>query len=162
MRRESLKIRWTPSREYMWWKCTQAVQNHVGGREVGAERTLVTHDLSCNWACRVGTNDTCQETGVPSSAVCPTCWTMGTQEHNVWWGKNYFVLSWLEQPRQGKSLLYRHGKPNEPTKEVPLSFVLFESPFTSMSTVSKGHPSLVSLVGTCRATDLRPVGPVNY
>ncbi len=35
---------------------------------------------------------------------------------------------------------------NEPTKEEPLSFVLFESPFASVSTVSKGHPSLVSLV----------------
>jgi hypothetical protein len=33
----------------------------------------------------------------------------------------------------------------EPTKEGPLSFVLFESPFTSVSTVSRGHPSLVSL-----------------
>jgi hypothetical protein len=38
-----------------------------------------------------------------------------------------------------------HGKPNKPTKEGPLSFVLFESPFTSVSTVSRGHPSLVSL-----------------
>jgi hypothetical protein len=28
----------------------------------------------------------------------------------------------------------------------PLSFVLFESPFTSVSTVSRGHPSLVSLI----------------
>ncbi len=36
-------------------------------------------------------------------------------------------------------------KPNEPTKRRPLSFVLFESPFTSVSTVSRGYPSLVSL-----------------
>jgi hypothetical protein len=43
---------------------------------------------------------------------------------------------------------YWHDKPNEPTKEVPLSFVLFESPFSSVSTVSRGHPSLVSLVAT--------------
>jgi hypothetical protein len=35
-----------------------------------------------------------------------------------------------------KNLLYRHGKPHEPTKEGPLSFVLLESPFTSVSTVS--------------------------
>jgi hypothetical protein len=44
--------------------------------------------------------------------------------------------------------LYRHEEPNEPTKEEPLSFVLFESPFASVSTVSKGAllgPSLSSL-----------------
>jgi hypothetical protein len=34
--------------------------------------------------------------------------------------------------------------PNEPTKKVPLSFFLFESPFTSVSTVSRGHPSSLS------------------
>jgi hypothetical protein len=46
-----------------------------------------------------------------------------------------------------KNLLYRQYKPNESTKEGPLSFVLFESPFTSVSTVSRGqpHPSLDSL-----------------
>jgi hypothetical protein len=40
---------------------------------------------------------------------------------------------------------------HEPTKEGPLSFVFFESPF-SVSTVSRGHPSLVSLGETsaCR------------
>jgi hypothetical protein len=31
-----------------------------------------------------------------------------------------------------------------PTKTGPLSYVLFEPPFTSVSTVSRGHPSLVS------------------
>ena len=55
--------------------------------------------------------------------------------------KKYFVLGRLEQPKQNKNLLYRHDKPNE-----PLPFVLFESPFTSVSTVSRSHPSLVSLV----------------
>ncbi len=38
--------------------------------------------------------------------------------------------------------------PAQQVKEVPLSFVLFESPFTSVSTVSRDHPSLVSLVKT--------------
>jgi hypothetical protein len=42
--------------------------------------------------------------------------------------------------------LYLQGEPNETTKEGPLSSVLFESPFTSVSTISRGHPSLVSLV----------------
>jgi hypothetical protein len=46
----------------------------------------------------------------------------------------------LEQPRLNKNLLYLHDKPNEPIKEGILSFVLFESPFTLVSTISRGHP----------------------
>jgi hypothetical protein len=42
--------------------------------------------------------------------------------------------------------LYPHDKPNELIKEGPFSFALFESPFTSVSTVSEGYSSLVSLV----------------
>ncbi len=53
--------------------------------------------------------------------------------------KNIF---YTEQTRAAKNLLHRHDEPNEPTKEGPLSFVLFESPFTS---VSGDHPSLLSL-----------------
>ncbi len=30
---------------------------------------------------------------------------------------------------------------------IPFSFVLFESPFSSVSTVSRGHPSLLSVEG---------------
>ncbi len=68
--------------------------------------------------------------------------------NSVQWGKKkYFVLGRLERPRQNKILLYWHDKPNEPTKEEPLTFVLFESPFTSLSTVSRGHSCLVSLLG---------------
>jgi hypothetical protein len=48
--------------------------------------------------------------------------------------------------KAGQNLMYKHDKPNEPTKESPLSFVLFRSPFTSVSTVSRGHHSLVSLL----------------
>ncbi len=70
-------------------------------------------------------------------------------------GKKYFVLGRLEQPRQNKNLLYRHDLPNEPTKKGPLSFVLLESPFTSISTVSRGHPSQVSLLGRCSDPDRR-------
>jgi hypothetical protein len=50
--------------------------------------------------------------------------------------------------------LYRHDKPNEPTNEKLLSFVLFEFLFTSVSTVTRGHPSLFSLtrpLGHCGA-----------
>jgi hypothetical protein len=39
-----------------------------------------------------------------------------------------------------KHILFWHKEPNEPTKKGTLSFVLFESPFTSVSTVSRGHP----------------------
>jgi hypothetical protein len=58
--------------------------------------------------------------------------------------KKYFVLSRLDLPRLYKNLLCLHDEPNEPTKEGPISFVLFEAPFTAVSTVSRGHPSLVS------------------
>jgi hypothetical protein len=60
--------------------------------------------------------------------------------------KIYFVMGRLEQPRQYKKLLDQLNEPNEPTKEGPLSYVLLESPFASVSTVSRDHPSLVSLV----------------
>ncbi len=56
------------------------------------------------------------------------------------------VVGRLEQLRQDKNLMYQHDKPNEPTEEGPHSFVLFESPSTTVSTVSRGHPSTVSLL----------------
>jgi hypothetical protein len=43
--------------------------------------------------------------------------------------KIFIVIGRLEQPRKKKNLLYRHGRPSEPTKEGHLLFVLFESPF---------------------------------
>ncbi len=55
------------------------------------------------------------------------------------------ALNKNKQPRQDKNLLYRHEKPIKPTKEKPLSFVLFEFPFASVSTVNRDHPSLVYL-----------------
>jgi hypothetical protein len=54
-------------------------------------------------------------------------------------------MFWFEQPRQDKNHLYRHDEPNEPTNHGrAASFVLRKSPFVSVSTVSRGHPSLVS------------------
>jgi hypothetical protein len=44
--------------------------------------------------------------------------------------------------KEEQNLLHRHYKPNKPTKKGPLSFVLFESPFTTDSTVSGGGPPL--------------------
>ncbi len=60
------------------------------------------------------------------------------------------VLGRLEQQlaRQYKNLLYQHDKLNEPTKEGPVSIVLFASPFTSVSTVgTRQGPTLSSLSG---------------
>ncbi len=67
--------------------------------------------------------------------------------NSVWWWKTYFVLGRQEQPKQNRNLLYRHEKSKEPTKKGPLQFVLFECPFTWVSTISRGRPSLVSLIG---------------
>jgi hypothetical protein len=66
------------------------------------------------------------------------------------YGEDKNILYWaeLEQPRQKKNLLYQHNKPNEPNKEGPNSFVLFESPFTFVSNSQQGPHSLVSLVKT--------------
>jgi hypothetical protein len=63
-------------------------------------------------------------------------------------GKN--ILFWANYRSQGrtKKLFYRHNTTNDPTKAGPLSFVLFESSFTSVSTVNMGHPTLVSLAIT--------------
>jgi hypothetical protein len=74
---------------------------------------------------------------------------MGTKELRKYTvRKTYFILGRLEQPRQTKNLLICPDKPYKPTKEGPLSFILFESPFASVSTVSRGHPSVVYLDST--------------
>ncbi len=84
--------------------------------------------LSTHWT-RGRTHPKTQETAQLAGRSVQRNW------NSVRWGKKYFVLFRLEQPRQNKNLLYEHNKPNEPTKEGPLSFVLFESPFTSAEAV---------------------------
>ncbi len=89
------------------------------------------------------TGDTHLETGGLARLPAQVAGRWGhTNWISVWWGKKYFVHCWPEQPRQDKSLFYRHDELNEPTNKGPLSFVLFKSPFTSVSTISRGHPSL--------------------
>jgi hypothetical protein len=57
----------------------------------------------------------------------------------------------VEQPRLNKDLLYRQDKLNEPTKEGSFSFVLFESPFTSVSISQQGSPlSSLSVQNFCK------------
>ncbi len=60
-------------------------------------------------------------------------------------------MYWADQSSSGRikvSCIYWHNETNEPTKKGPLSFVLIESLFFSVSTVSRDHPSLVSLLVT--------------
>jgi hypothetical protein len=69
-------------------------------------------------------------------------------QNSVEWGKK-ICTGPTRAAKANKDLLYRHDKRKEPTKEGPLSFVLFESPFSSVSTVSKDHPcSLSGRAGT--------------
>jgi hypothetical protein len=91
--------------------------------------------------------DTHYETGDPARLPFQLAGRWGQRSWNsLRWGKKN-ILYWAdERPWQNKNLLYRHGKPNESTKKEPVSFVLFESPFTSVSTVSRVHCSLLSLV----------------
>ncbi len=46
-----------------------------------------------------------------------------------------------------KNLLYWHDKPNEPTEKGPLSFVLFESPFSSVLTKGVGADTTLAWAG---------------
>jgi hypothetical protein len=55
--------------------------------------------------------------------------------------EKYFV----EQPRAEQKSLVPARQAQRTNVGRTLSFVLLESPFTSVSTISRGHPSLVSL-----------------
>ncbi len=81
----------------------------------------------------------------PSTTACPACWAKETNELKKY---TVYCTGLTRAAKAGqKSLVpsYQHDTPNEATKEGPLSFALFESPFTSVSKVRRGHPSLVSL-----------------
>ncbi len=67
----------------------------------------------------------------------PSLLSDGDKWIEIVYSKENNIFGRLKQPRQDKNLLYRHEEPSEPTKEGPLSFVLFESPFASVSTVSR-------------------------
>jgi hypothetical protein len=57
--------------------------------------------------------------------------------------KNVLYRNDYRAPKAEKNSCIGRDKPNETTKEGPLSFVFFESPFTSVSTVSRGYPALL-------------------
>jgi hypothetical protein len=67
-------------------------------------------------------------------------------------------LANYSRKRKDEHLLYRLEEPIKPTKEEPLSFVLFESPFASVSTDSRGNPTLFSL-GKTQVVYTYAIGP---
>ncbi len=79
----------------------------------------------------------------PSMPACLGCWAMGTNYVKKCTVRKINLLpGLLEQPKQDQNLFYRNDESNESTKEESLSFVLFKSSFTSVSTAGRGHPSL--------------------
>jgi hypothetical protein len=58
----------------------------------------------------------------------------------------------IREAKAEQNILYWHKKSNKATKDGPLSSELFEYLFTSVSTVSRGHPSQVSLAVTLTAS----------
>ncbi len=70
------------------------------------------------------------------------------------WGKKYFVLGRLEQPRQDKKLLFLHDKPNKQTKEGPLLFYSL-SPLLPSSFISRHRPPLSSLSASNTPTPIQ-------
>jgi hypothetical protein len=74
--------------------------------------------------------------------------TNGDKLNAIKYDEEIFCIGPTRAAKEGQNLLYRHDKPKRPSKEGPLSLILLESPFASVLTVSRGHPSLVSLVET--------------
>jgi hypothetical protein len=62
--------------------------------------------------------------------------------------KKYFVQDQTREAKEGQKSFYPPEKPMKPTKEGLLSDIPLESPFASVSTVGRGHPSVVSLFVT--------------
>ncbi len=54
--------------------------------------------------------------------------------------KNVFCTGPTRAAKAEQKFVYRHDKTNKPTKEGPFSCVLFDSPFATVSTVSRATP----------------------
>jgi hypothetical protein len=72
---------------------------------------------------------------------------MGKKGIGIMYGKEKCFTGPKRAAKERQHLLYRHDTKG-PNKEGPFSFLLLESPLASFSKVSRGHPSLVSLVET--------------
>jgi hypothetical protein len=60
--------------------------------------------------------------------------------NEIVYGEEKNILYWADKSSQDKNLLYWQDKPNEPSKDGPLSFILFEFPFTFSVTSQQGLP----------------------
>ncbi len=80
---------------------------------------------------------------------CPACWPIGTNEVKqcpVRKKKKILCTEVLEQPKQGKDLLYRHDQPNEPPQgRTPFINMCSLSPHLPLFQQSKGVTHLQSL-----------------
>ncbi len=66
--------------------------------------------------------------------------------------KKLYRAIWPTRTSKGEQKSLVPARQAQPTKKGPLSFVLFESPFTSVTTVSRGYPSLVPLAPAIKAS----------
>jgi hypothetical protein len=76
----------------------------------------------------------------PGRTACPACWAMGSNELKKYTGSSGLTRA----AKAGQKSLVLTNPPNQPRKD-PVSYGLFESPFASVSTVSRSRPSLVSV-----------------
>jgi hypothetical protein len=70
----------------------------------------------------------------------------GDKGIEIVYGEEENILYWVEYSSQDKKSLVPARQAQLTNQGKTLSFVHFESPFTSVSTGGRGHPSLVSLV----------------
>jgi hypothetical protein len=78
-----------------------------------------------------------------STTACPACWAMGTNEVKLCTvRKKIFCNGPTGAAKAGQKSLVMARR----AKEGPLSYVLLESLMASVSTVGRGHPSLISLM----------------
>ncbi len=117
------------------WKCTDVCKHRFGVH-------LLQNPPLCSST--VATGDTHPEIGGPARLPAQAAVRWG----HINWGNKYFVPGWPEHPRQDKKSLVPARGAKRTNQQGPLSFVLFESLFSSVSPVSRGRPSLVSLVST--------------
>jgi hypothetical protein len=77
----------------------------------------------------------------PCTTACTSFWAMGTHKLKQCTVREKKILYWADRSSQYRiKVSHRHEEPNEG----PLSFVLCESPFTSVSRISRVNHSLIS------------------
>jgi hypothetical protein len=82
----------------------------------------------------------------PSTDACLACWAMGTKElKQCMVMKNIFCAGPTGAAKAEQKSLVPARQPQRVNQGRTLSFVFFDSPFASVSRVSRSHPSLVSL-----------------